>query len=228
MSEPLAEERAITTEPWWLEMPNQSCVLDYQSDDETISLAAEFVASDSWGGEPVRLHFRTFPVSGIPTVAPPEVRLLAIIGGMPYVYVLRVIEGAKDSLVLDSHPLSMAQRRLREFPRTPYRLGPCTAVLHTAGKHWRGLIEFSVRDVSRHGVGFTIAAGHRDRAEVGDYLRAPVTLPDGSRSWIDGKIIWLTPDGRGGLLTRRAPHWEASPTSGVDRVYPLDEPPPGR
>jgi hypothetical protein len=214
----LAEERAITTAPWWLEMPNRSCVLDYESGDETISIAAKFVESDSWGGEPVRLRFRTFSVAGTITVVPPEVRLLAIVGGMSCVYVLRVIEGAKDFLVLDSHPLSMAQRRLRQFPRTPYRLGPCTAVVHTAGKHWRGLIEFHVHDVSTHGVGFTLAAGHRDRVEVGNYLRAPVTLPDGARSWIDGEIIWLTSDGRGGLLTRRAPHWEVSPTSGVGRI----------
>ena len=107
----------------------------------------------------------------------------------------------------------MTQRRLREFPRTPYRLGPCTAVVHTSGRQWRGLIEFHVHNVSSRGVGFTIASGHRDRVAVGDYLRAPVTLPTGERSWIDGEILWLTSDGRGGLLTRRAPQWE-KPSSG--------------
>jgi hypothetical protein len=53
-----------------------------------------------------------------------------------------------------------------------------------------------------------VVTGHADRVAVGDYLRAPVTLPDGQRSWIDGEVIWLTTDGRGGLLTRRAPQWQ--------------------
>ncbi len=208
MGEPLIEQNVAQAGSWWLKMPNQACVLDYGHGNEAVSVAAEFIASEQRAGGEIRLRFRTFPVSGRVTAPPDEVRLMAIVGGASCVYVLRVIEGAKDYLVVDSTPLSITQRRLREFPRTPYRLGPCTAVVHTAGREWRGLVEFYVHDVSSRGIGFTIAAGHRDRVSVGDYLRAPVTLQNGQRSWIDGEVLWLTSDGRGGLLTRRAPQWE--------------------
>lgn len=228
MGDPLIEESVTQVGAWWLEMPNRACVLDYGRGDETVSIAAEFVESQVRADGRAYLRFRTFPVSGAVTALPTEVRLMSIVGGASCVYVLRVIEGAKDFFVLDSTPISMTQRRLREFPRTPYRLGPCTAVVHTSGRQWRGLIEFHVHDVSSRGVGFTIAAGHRDRVAVGDYLRAPVTLPNGERSWIDGEILWLTSDGRGGLLTRRAPQWE-KPSAGksasgqpIDLTFALD------
>jgi hypothetical protein len=224
MGESLIEQNVAQAGAWWLEMPNQACVLDYGHGDETVSIAAEFIASEARAGGGTDLRFRTFPVSGTGTVLPTEVRLMSIVDGASCVYVLRVIAGAKDFLVLDSFPLSMTQRRLREFPRTPYRLGPCTAVVHTSGRQWRGLVEFYVHDVSSRGVGFTIATGHRDRVAVGDYLRAPVTLPSGQRSWIDGEILWLASDGRGGLLTRRAPQWEQPMPEKVGGGKPIDLP----
>ena len=76
--------------------------------------------------------------------------------------------------------------------------------------------------MSSRGVGFTIASGHRDRVAVGDYLRAPVTLPTGERSWIDGEILRLTSDGRGGLLTRRAPQWEKPSSGKAASGQPMD------
>jgi hypothetical protein len=222
MSDPLIERDRRQTGAWWLEMVNRACVLDYGRGGETISVAAEFVTSEAQADGSARLRFQTFPVAGTVTAPPAEVRLMSIIGGASYVYLLRVIEGAKDYLVLDSVPLSVTRRRLRAFPRTPYRLGPCTAVVHTAGRQWRGLVEFHVHDVSAHGIGFTLAAGHRDRVSVGDYLRAPVTLPSGARSWIDGEVLWLTADGRGGLLTRRAPRWEQPSAPERSSSDPID------
>jgi hypothetical protein len=215
MGGPLTEHDGANATPWWLEMQNGECILDYDTGDRTISIAAEFMECEPRDDGRAYLRFRTVPVANTLTVAPTEVRLLAIVGNTSYVLVLQVVEGAKDSLVLDSVPLSITQRRLREFPRTAYSLGPCTAVVHTAGRKWHGLVEFYVHDVSAQGVGFTIARGHRDRVAVGDYLRAPVTLATGERSWIDGEIQWLSSDGRGGLLTRRAPDWEKQSSGGA-------------
>jgi hypothetical protein len=195
-------------EAWWQEMPNRACILDYALGDRTVSLAAEFDTSVNGSDGTTTLRFRIFPVSGSHgAVSPGEVRLLSIVRGSSYAFVLRVVEFAMESLVVDAHPVAMTQRPLRRFPRTPYQLGPCTAVVHSSFRQWRGLAEFWVQDVSTHGVGFTVVAEHADRVTVGDYLRAPVTLPDGQRSWIDGEVIWLASDGRGGLLTRRAPEW---------------------
>lgn len=194
---------------WWLEIPNRACVMDFASGDQTVSVAAEFLDSLEQSDGTVALQFRTFPVTGIAiSTAPNEVRLLSIVGGSSCVYVLPVITYDVDLIVVSAEPVAMTQRQLRRFPRTPYRLGPCTAVVHSAVRQWRGLVEFWVHDVSTHGVGFVVMEGHADRVIVGDYLRAPVTLADGTRSWIDGEVIWLTSDGRGGLLTRRAPQWE--------------------
>lgn len=197
-------------EAWWQEMPNRACILDYASGDQTVSVAAEFEASLDRADGATALRFRVFPVNGTHgAFVPDEVRLLAIVRGSSCVFVLRVVEFAMEFLVVDAHPVAMTQRPLRRFPRTPYQLGPCTAVVHSSIRQWRGLVEFWVHDVSAHGVGFAVVATHADRVTVGDYLRAPVTLPDGQRSWIDGEVIWLTSDGRGGLLTRRAPEWRA-------------------
>lgn len=202
---------------WWLEMPNRACVMDFASGDQTVSVAAEFIESLEHSDGTTALQFRTFPVGGMETVsAPLEVRLLSIVGGSSCVYVLLVITYAVDMIVVSAEPVAITQRQLRRFPRTPYHLGPCTAVVHSAVRQWRGLVEFWVHDVSTHGVGFVVIEGHADRVIVGDYLRAPITLPDGTRSWIDGEVIWLTSDGRGGLLTRRAPQWvteQSNPTS---------------
>ncbi len=214
--------------PWWMEMPNRACILDYGAGAETVSVAAEFMATEPSGDGPAHLRFRIFPVTGVMTAPPSEVRLLSIVGGSSFVYVLRVVAGDPETLVLDPTPLATTQRRLREFPRTPYRLGPCTAVVHTPVRQWRGLVEFFVHDVSSHGVGFAVSSAHRDRVQVGDYLRAPVTLPNGERSWIDGEIIWLTTDGRGGLLTRRAPEWDkesAAPGKPIDLSFTYDSRP---
>lgn len=209
----MAEERDTQPGPWWLEMPNRACVLDYGTGTEAVSVAAEFITEEPSANGCTHLRFHIFPVSGTIAAPPAEVRLLAIVGGVSCVYVLRVVAGNAETLVLDAVPLAMTQRRLRAFPRTPYRLGPCTAVVHTPVRQWRGLVEFFVHDVSSHGVGFAVASAHRNRVQVGDYLRAPVTLPNGERSWLDGEIIWLTTDGRGGLLTRRAPQWHNERTA---------------
>ncbi|MGI8856498.1 MAG: PilZ domain-containing protein [Thermomicrobiales bacterium] len=199
---------------WWQEMPNRACVLNYVSDEQIIAFAAELEEPLDGATDATTLRFRVFPVSGPHATAPPsEVRLLSIGGGSSCMFVLRVIEFGMESLVVDAQPVSSTQRPLRRFPRTPYQLGPCTAVVHSAVRQWRGLVEFWVHDVSPHGVGFAVVTGHADRVAVGDYLRAPVTLPDGQRSWIDGEVIWLTTDGRGGLLTRRAPEWRVTTTA---------------
>jgi hypothetical protein len=196
-------------EAWWEEMPNRACILDYACGDQAVSVAAEFEASLDGADGATMLRFRVFPIDGSHgDVAPDEVRLLSIVQGSSCVFILRVVEFAMESLVVDAQPMAMTQRPLRRFPRTPYHLGPCTAVVHSSVRQWRGLAEFWVRDVSTHGVGFAVVAEHADRVTVGDYLRAPVTLPDGQRSWIDGEVIWLTSEGRGGLLTRRAPEWQ--------------------
>jgi hypothetical protein len=193
---------------WWQELPNRACVLDYAFGEQIISVAAELEDPTDGAAGAMALRFRVFPISGArATASPSEVRLLSIVGGSSCVFVLRVIEFSMESLVVDAQPVSSTQRPLRRFPRAPYQLGPCTAVVHSAVRQWRGLVEFCVHDVSTHGVGFAVISGHADRVAVGDYLRAPVTLPDGQRSWIDGEVIWLTTDGRGGLLTRRAPEW---------------------
>lgn len=197
---------------WWQEMPNRACILDYAFDEQIIAFAAELEEPNAAAATTLRFH--VFPVSGTPATAPPsEVRLLSIVGGSSCMFVLRVIEFGTESLVVDAQPVSSSQRPLRRFPRTPYQLGPCTAVVHSAVRQWRGLVEFWVHDVSTQGVGFAVVTGHADRVAVGDYLRAPVTLPDGQRSWIDGEVIWLTADGRGGLLTRRAPEWRVTTTA---------------
>ncbi len=208
-------------EAWWLEMPNGACIVDYAAGEQTVSVAAEFMDATGATGDVAQIRFRTFPVSGHPSVtAPREVRLLAIVGGSSCVFVLPVVSFAQESIVVQSQPLSLQRRPLRRYPRTPYHLGPCTAVVHSAVRQWRGLVEFWVHDVSAHGVGFAVVAHHADRVMVGDYLRAPVTLPDGTRSWIDGEVIWLTSDGRGGLLTRRAPEWHAEAQAPVSMALP--------
>jgi hypothetical protein len=208
MSVAVAKSDAFPT-AWWQEMPNRACVMDYVDDERTISVAAELIDPADGVVNATTLRFRVFPVNGVQAaVSPSEVRLLSIVGGSSCVFVLRVIEFGMESLVVDAQPVSLLRRPLRRFPRTPYQLGPCTAVVHSAVRQWRGLVEFWVHDVSPHGVGFAVVTGHADRVAVGDYLRAPVTLPDGQRSWIDGEVIWLTTDGRGGLLTRRAPQWQ--------------------
>lgn len=204
----MVAESGTLPKAWWQDMPDRACVMDYVDGEQTISVAAELTDLADNAVDATKLRFRTFPVSGAQaTVAPSEVRLLSIVGGSSCVFVLRVIEFGTESLVVDAQPISLLRRPLRRFSRTPYQLGPCTAVVHSAVRQWRGLVEFWVHDVSTHGVGFAVVAGHADRVAVGDYLRAPVTLPDGQRSWIDGEVIWLTSDGRGGLLTRRAPQW---------------------
>lgn len=195
---------------WWRDLANHACILDYALGDQTISVAAELDQPLDVSDETGQLRFRLYPITGaVATQSPTEVRLLTIVGGSSCVFVLHVHSWTAEALVVDATPLSMTQRRLRRFPRTPYRLGPCTAVVHSAIRQWRGLIEFWVHDVSSQGVGFAVVAAHADRVTVGDYLRAPITLPDGERSWIDGEVIWLTSDGRGGLQTRRAPEWRA-------------------
>lgn len=208
-------------------MPNRACILDYGSGAEAVSVAAEYLTTEPDGEGRDALRFRIFPVSGAIPALPSEVRLRSIVGGMSVVRVLRVVAGDRETLVLDPNPLATTQRRLREFPRTPYRLGPCTAVVHTPVRQWRGLVEFFVHDVSAHGVGFTVTTAHRNRVQVGDYLRAPVTLPNGERSWLDGEIVWLTTDGRGGLLTRRAPQWiePAAPGKPIDLAFTYDSHP---
>jgi hypothetical protein len=201
---------------WWQEMPNRACVMDYLDGERTISVAAELTDPADGVVDARTLRFRVFPVNGAQaTTSPSEVRLLSIVGGSSCVFVLRVIEFGTASLVVDAQPISLTRRPLRRFPRTPYQLGPCTAVVHSAVRQWRGLVEFWVHDVSTHGIGFAVVTGHADRVAVGDYLRAPVTLPDGQRSWIDGEVIWLTSDGRGGLLTRRAPEWHGTANARV-------------
>ncbi len=173
-------------------------------------MAAELDLPLDTSDETQPLRFRVYPAPGsTATVPPTEVRLLTIVGGSSCIFVLRVCAWTVESIVVDATPISITQRPLRQFPRTPYQLGPCTAVVHSAVRQWRGLVEFWVHDVSSQGIGFAVVAAHADRVAVGDYLRAPVTLPDGQRSWIDGEVIWLTADGRGGLLTRRAPEWRA-------------------
>ncbi len=202
---------------WWQDLSNRACILDYGFGDQTVSLAAELDQPLDEGGELQPLSFHVYPSPGVAAPASPtEVRVLTIVKGASCVFVLRVRTWTAESLVVDATPISMTRRPLRRFPRRPYRLGPCTAVVHSAVRQWRGLVEFWVHDVSSQGVGFAVVAAHADRVAVGDYLRAPVTLPDGQRSWIDGEVIWLTTDGRGGLLTRRAPEWRAeseSPTT---------------
>lgn len=206
---------------WWLEMPNRACILDYTAGERAVSVAAEFIAIEGSTDAGTHIRFRIYPVGGgVATEAPSEVRVLAIVGGSSCVFVVRVIAFAEESIVVNAQPISIHQRPLRRFPRTPYRLGPCTAVVHSAVRQWRGLIEFWVHDVSTNGVGFAVVAHHADRVMVGDYLRAPVTLPNGTRSWIDGEVIWLTQDGRGGLLTRRAPEWQAETHAPVSLAMP--------
>jgi hypothetical protein len=202
---------------WWRELSNRACILDYTIGDQMISVAAEFEQPLDTSDETSPLRFRVYPIQKtIAAESPAEIRLLTIFGGSSCIVQLRVRSWAAGSLVVDAMPLSITRRPLRRFPRTPYPLGPCTAVVHSAVRQWRGLVEFWVHDVSAQGIGFAVVAAHADRVEVGDYLRAPVTLPDGQRSWIDGKVVWLMSDGRGGLLTRRAPQWRAdldAPTS---------------
>ncbi|GEM_PF-4904085 len=195
---------------WWRELTSRACILDLSFGDHTVTMAAELDQPLDASDDTSPVRFRFYPVNeSMATASPTEVRLLTIVGGSSCIFGLRVRSWTSESLVVDATPLSMTQRPLRRFPRTPYRLGPCTAVVHSAIRQWRGLVEFWVHDVSSQGVGFAVVAAHADRVAVGDYLRAPVTLPDGQRSWIDGEVIWLMADGRGGLLTRRAPEWRA-------------------
>ncbi len=206
----LVAKSDATPMAWWRELSHRACILDYTFDDQSVSVAAELDQPLDTSDELSPLRFRVYPIKGsMAKESPTEVRLLTVAGGSSCIYLLRVRSWTEESLVVDATPLSMTRRPLRRFPRTPYRLGPCTAVVHSAVRQWRGLVEFWVHDVSSKGIGFAVVAAHADRVAVGDYLRAPVTLPDGQRSWIDGEVVWLTSDGRGGLLTRRAPEWRA-------------------
>lgn len=202
----------VETQPipaaWWQEMPDRACVIEYVSGEQIVSVAAELKDSLIGAAGAATLRFWVYPVDGHQrTPSPSEVRLLSIIGEESCAFVLRMIDCEPGSLTVDARPISAITRPLRRFPRVPYRMGPCTAVVQSAARKWRGLVEFWVRDVSANGVGFAIVAGHVDRVGVGDHLRAPVTLPNGQHSWIDGEVVWLAPDGRGGLRTHRAPQW---------------------
>ena len=73
----MIEQNVAQAGSWWLEMPNQACVLDYGHGDETISIAAEFIASEARADGGTDLRFRTFPVSGTIVVLPTEVRLMS-------------------------------------------------------------------------------------------------------------------------------------------------------
>lgn len=208
-SSSVGKSRSVSV-AWWRDLSNHACILDYALGEQTVSVAAELDQPLDACDETSPLRLRIYPASGsVPAVPPAEVRLVAIVGGSSCIFVLRVHSWTLDALVVDATPISVTRRPLRRFPRTPYRLGPCTAVVHSAVRQWRGLVEFWLQDVSTQGVGFAVVTAHADRVAVGDYLRAPITLPDGQRSWIDGEVIWLTADGRGGLHTRRAPQWHA-------------------
>lgn len=198
----------ITPYAQWLDLLSNPCVLEYEDAVQSVRAAVDLIeaAYDADGRVAVRLAI--YPEQPLIVAPPPaQVQLIVIAQDVTYTLTLAVADFNGAYLTIVGDPLSVVERFLRRAPRTPYPLGPCAAVVHSSEGTWRGVVEFWLRDVSAEGVGFKVETGNAYMVGIGDSLRAPVTLPDGRRSWVDGKVVWLSQDGRGGLSTRKAPQW---------------------
>jgi len=191
--------------PWWQGASGDVCVLESRIGADTFEAATTFEGLET--GESGVIGFRYYPDLPVPEPLPDTVRLIVPSEDGTTTYRLHVVSSEGTLVRVASEPLAVHHRRLRRTPRIPYHLGPCAAVVHGASGQWRGVIEFWVSDVSEYGVGFKAELGRAFLLSVGDNIRAPITLPDGRRSWLDGQVTWLTPEGRGGMVARRAPQW---------------------
>ncbi len=192
--------------PWWQGAIADVCVLEFRIGMNIFEAASAFEGLETRAGSEV-VGFRYYPDLPMPEPLPDTVRLIVPTDDGTTTYRLRVVSSEGTLVRVAPEPLAVHHRRLRRTPRIPYHLGPCAAVVHGANGQWRGVIEFWVSDVSECGVGFKAELGRAFLLSVGDNVRAPITLPDGRRSWLDGQVTWLTPEGRGGMVAHRAPQW---------------------
>lgn len=206
------------TMAWWHDLRDDVSVLQFNLYGSMVEAATTLVGVEHAPDGAELLCFEFFP-GRTPSQRVDEemdegtVNLVVLAEAATITYVLRVVAQDESRLRVRARPLSATQRQLRGGTRTAYPLGPCPAVIHTVNGQWRGVIDLWLRDVSACGVGFKVELGRAYILSVGDLMRAPVTLPDGRRTWIDGTVTWLAPDGRGGIATRKPPIWLPSTPS---------------
>lgn len=208
--QPIIAERTHIV-PWWHEAAHDACMLEFGTDTGRFEAATAFESREVDDESTDTICLRYYPNTLALVSLPEVVRLIVPTEEGTATYQLRVVSSEGTLLRVSSTPITVDQRRLRRTPRTPYHLGPCAAVVHGVNGQWRGVIEFWIWDVSEAGVGFKAELGRAFLLSVGDNIRVPITLPDGRRSWLDGHVAWLTPDGRGGMVARKAPRWLPEP-----------------
>ncbi len=198
----------ITSDTRWTDLLSNACILEYEDDVQAVRAAVDFVRVAQGVDGQSEVCMRVYPETPIVLAPlPVTVHLIAIADHVTYTFELKTVAFDGVHLTVCDEPLRVTHRFLRQTPRKNYLLGPCAAVVHTAEGAWRGVIEFWVRDVSENGVGFKVEMGNTYNLGIGDSLRAPLTLPDGRRGWVDGQVVWLNGEGRGGMATRQAPRW---------------------
>ena len=206
-------ESNMQTTTWWHGLRDDVCVLQFDEHACLAETSTTFVGVEYTPDHAEVLCFDLVPPRVQYTGKTPEmVRLIVLSDTASTVFHLGVVQFTGMQVRVLAQPLSIQRRYLRRAPRIPYNLGPYPAVVHAADKVFRGVLELWLRDVSPYGVGFKTELGRAYVLCVGDVVRCPIVLPDGQRTWIEGTVTWLDPDGSGGIATRKTPAWlPASP-----------------
>lgn len=194
--------------PWWHGLRDDVCVLQCEGQSLLAEVTTAFTGVECLPDGTEVLCFDLFPPCPLDGMRLPEtVRLIVLTDVSSTIFYLRMVGCTDTQVRVLAQPLSMQRRHVRRAPRVPYHLGPYPAVIHAADRQWRGVLELWLRDVSEYGVGFKVELGRAYVLCVGDLVRCPIVLPDGRRTWIEGTVTWLNPDGLGGIATRETPAW---------------------
>lgn len=198
--------------PWWQNLRDDVCVLQCNGHASLAEATITFVGMEHLPDGSEGLCFDLTPPCCLRAGNLPEsVRLIVLTDTSSTIFHLRMVAYEDGRVRVLAEPLSIQRRYLRRAPRVSYHLGPYPAVVHGADKRWRGVLELRLRDVSEYGVGFKAELGRAYVLRVGDLVRCPIVLPDGRRTWIEGRVTWLGPDGSGGIATREPPVWLPAP-----------------
>ncbi len=198
--------------PWWHDLRDDVCVIQFDERADLADGATTFTGVERLPDGAEVLCFDLSPPRSLHEGSLPEtVRLIVLTDASSTVFHLRVLRYSDAQLRVLAEPLSIQRRHLRRAPRVSYHLGPYPAVVHAADKEFRGVLELWLLDVSEYGVGFKAELGRAYMLCVGDLVRCPIVLPDGRRTWIEGKVTWLDPNGSGGIATHKPPVWLPAP-----------------
>lgn len=207
-----SDTQTMQTAPWWHGLRDDVCVLQFDEHAGLAEATATFAGAEHPPDGGAVLCFDCVPPYPQGEMRLPDtVRLIVLTDASSTVFHLRVVRYCAGRLRVLAEPLSIQRRYLRRAPRVSYHLGPYPAVVHAADKAFRGILELWLRDVSEYGVGFKADLGRAYLLCVGDLVRCPIVLPDGHRTWIEGTVTWLNPDGSGGIATRKTPAWLPEP-----------------